>query len=151
MCFAQDATHHTCCELGPEVHPYSPSSTSFPNRAAWQAATGARADTHGASQARKYADASGNPIGTAASQAFQAKYGRAPDENDLTPWCTCFGSPRPPPSVCTASPPPRQFALTDRGRPAHRAPIEPPRISMTSCVMEDPAPRRLAYLLVLRV
>lgn len=43
-------------------------------------------------EARKYADSSGNPIGTAAEKAFQNNFGRLPDENTLTPWCTCIGS-----------------------------------------------------------
>lgn len=58
-CFA-DATHHTCCMLGPE--------------------------------ARAYADASGNPIGTAAVKAYTHLHGAAPSSSELTPWCTCFGS-----------------------------------------------------------
>ena len=47
-------------------------------------------------QARRYADASGNPIGKASEQAFFKKYGFAPSEKTLTPWCTCMGS-----GVCT--------------------------------------------------
>mmetsp|Transcript_77704 Transcript_77704/g.126035 ORF Transcript_77704/g.126035 Transcript_77704/m.126035 type:complete len:213 (-) Transcript_77704:164-802(-) len=43
-------------------------------------------------EARRYADASGNPIGTASSKAFKAKQGVAPTDEELTPWCTCFGS-----------------------------------------------------------
>tara|TARA_A100001388_G_scaffold248797_1_gene209085 strand:- start:391 stop:885 length:495 start_codon:yes stop_codon:yes gene_type:complete len=43
-------------------------------------------------EARKYADSSGNPIGTAAEKAFKVKNGREATDNDLTPWCTCFGS-----------------------------------------------------------
>ena len=43
-------------------------------------------------EARKYADASGNPIGSASSRAFYAKHGSMPTKEDLTPWCTCFGS-----------------------------------------------------------
>jgi len=43
-------------------------------------------------EARRYADASGNPIGTASSKAFTARQGVAPTSDDLTPWCTCFGS-----------------------------------------------------------
>jgi len=43
-------------------------------------------------EARRYADASGNPIGSAASKAFKARTGSNPTESDLTPWCTCFGS-----------------------------------------------------------
>ncbi len=59
-CF-NDATHHTCCLLGPE--------------------------------ARAYADASGNPIGSASSAAFSAAHGgQVATDSDLTPWCTCFGS-----------------------------------------------------------
>ncbi|EKX49878.1 hypothetical protein GUITHDRAFT_151321, partial [Guillardia theta CCMP2712] len=34
-------------------------------------------------EARKYADASGNPIGTAASKAFRAKHGADPSDKDL--------------------------------------------------------------------
>lgn len=40
------------------------------------------------SQARVYADSSGNPIGTASINAF----GRKPKDGELTPWCTCTGS-----------------------------------------------------------
>jgi len=40
------------------------------------------------SQARVYADNSGNPIGTASINAF----GRKPKDGELTPWCTCTGS-----------------------------------------------------------
>ena len=43
-------------------------------------------------KARKYADESGNPIGTAAKKAFKHLKKRGATENDLTPWCTCFGS-----------------------------------------------------------
>ena len=43
-------------------------------------------------EARKYADDSGNPIGTAAKKAFNEYMGRDPNEDELTPWCTCFGS-----------------------------------------------------------
>ena len=43
-------------------------------------------------EARKYADNSGNPIGSAAKKAFYHKYGRHATDEDLTPWCTCFGS-----------------------------------------------------------
>lgn len=43
-------------------------------------------------EARKYADKSGNPIGTASEKAFYHKYGRHATENDMTPWCTCSGS-----------------------------------------------------------
>jgi len=46
--------------------------------------------------ARKYADASGNPIGNASEKAFANNYGFLPSENTLTPWCTCIGS-----QVCT--------------------------------------------------
>lgn len=47
-------------------------------------------------KARKYADASGNPIGKASEKAFLQKYGFTPTESTLTPWCTCMGS-----GVCT--------------------------------------------------
>ena len=40
------------------------------------------------SQAREYADSSGNPIGKASINAF----GRKPKDGELTPWCTCTGS-----------------------------------------------------------
>ncbi len=40
------------------------------------------------SQAREYADNSGNPIGTASINAL----GRKPKDGELTPWCTCTGS-----------------------------------------------------------
>ena len=40
------------------------------------------------SQARVYADSSGNPIGTASINAL----GRKPKDGELTPWCTCTGS-----------------------------------------------------------
>jgi hypothetical protein len=40
------------------------------------------------SQARVYADNSGNPIGKASINAL----GRKPKEGELTPWCTCTGS-----------------------------------------------------------
>lgn len=43
-------------------------------------------------EARKYADESGNPIGTAARKAFKHLKKRGATDNDLTPWCTCFGS-----------------------------------------------------------
>jgi hypothetical protein len=43
-------------------------------------------------EARKYADTSGNPIGEAAEKAFYHNFGTYPDENTLTPWCTCIGS-----------------------------------------------------------
>ena len=42
--------------------------------------------------ARRYADLSGNPIGTAAAKAFTEYYGFSPSDNTLTPWCTCVGS-----------------------------------------------------------
>ena len=48
-------------------------------------------------EARKYADNSGNPIGKASVLAFKEKYGRNPKKNELTGWCTCFGS-----KVCSA-------------------------------------------------
>ena len=40
------------------------------------------------SQAREYADNSGNPIGKASINAL----GRNPNDGELTPWCTCTGS-----------------------------------------------------------
>ena len=40
------------------------------------------------SQARMYADNSGNPIGTASVNALERK----PKDGELTPWCTCTGS-----------------------------------------------------------
>jgi hypothetical protein len=40
------------------------------------------------SEAREYADNSGNPIGTASINAL----GRNPNDGELTPWCTCTGS-----------------------------------------------------------
>ena len=43
-------------------------------------------------EARKYANESGNPIGIASEKAFIKKFGYKPDENQLTSWCTCFGS-----------------------------------------------------------
>ena len=43
-------------------------------------------------KARKYADNSGNPIGTAAKKAFKVHKKRNAKDLDLTPWCTCFGS-----------------------------------------------------------
>lgn len=43
-------------------------------------------------EARRYADNSGNPIGEASVLAFREKYGRYPKKNELTGWCTCFGS-----------------------------------------------------------
>jgi hypothetical protein len=48
-------------------------------------------------EARKYADDTGNPIGKASVLAFRQKYGRNPKKNELTGWCTCFGS-----KVCSA-------------------------------------------------
>ena len=43
-------------------------------------------------EARKYADQSGNPIGKTSEKAFYDYYGFYPDQNTLTPWCTCIGS-----------------------------------------------------------
>lgn len=43
-------------------------------------------------KARRYADASGNPIGRASEQAFLETFGFWPDDKTLTPWCTCIGS-----------------------------------------------------------
>merc|ERR1711923_177910 len=43
-------------------------------------------------EAREYADASLNPIGTASVQAFEVLNGVPPGANDTTAWCTCFGS-----------------------------------------------------------
>lgn len=43
-------------------------------------------------EARRYADQSGNPIGTAAETAFSRYYGFYPSYDTLTPWCTCIGS-----------------------------------------------------------
>lgn len=43
-------------------------------------------------QARAYADRSGNPIGKAAERAFREANNRNPNQDELTPWCTCFGS-----------------------------------------------------------
>jgi hypothetical protein len=43
-------------------------------------------------KAIKYADDSGNPIGTAAKKAFKHHKNRNAKSKDLTPWCTCFGS-----------------------------------------------------------
>jgi hypothetical protein len=43
-------------------------------------------------ESRKYANESGNPIGKASEDAFFNYYGFRPDENTLTPWCTCMGS-----------------------------------------------------------
>ena len=43
-------------------------------------------------KARKYADESGNPIGKAAKKAFKHLKNKAATDEDLTPWCTCFGS-----------------------------------------------------------
>lgn len=43
-------------------------------------------------EARKYADSSGNPIGTAAKKAYKNLKNKDAGDGDLTPWCTCFGS-----------------------------------------------------------
>ena len=45
-------------------------------------------------EARKYADETGNPIGTAAVKAYNIHNKTTIDIEDtaLTPWCTCFGS-----------------------------------------------------------
>ena len=43
-------------------------------------------------KARKYADESGNPIGSASLKAFREKFNRDPNPNEKTGWCTCFGS-----------------------------------------------------------
>jgi len=43
-------------------------------------------------EAREYADASGNPIGSASVRAFEVLNGVLPGTNDTTAWCTCFGS-----------------------------------------------------------
>lgn len=43
-------------------------------------------------QARNYSNNSGNPIGQASERAFLETFGFYPDENTLTPWCTCIGS-----------------------------------------------------------
>ena len=43
-------------------------------------------------EARKYADNSGNPIGKASLKAFYDKNNRHAENDELTPWCTCFGS-----------------------------------------------------------
>ena len=43
-------------------------------------------------EARKYADNSGNPIGKASLKAFYDKNNRHAKDDELTPWCTCFGS-----------------------------------------------------------
>lgn len=43
-------------------------------------------------KAREYANNSGNPIGIASEKAFEKKFGYKPKKNDLTTWCTCFGS-----------------------------------------------------------
>lgn len=43
-------------------------------------------------EARRYADRTGNPIGRASEEAFFHRYGFHPDEDTLTPWCTCIGS-----------------------------------------------------------
>lgn len=42
--------------------------------------------------AREYADKSGNPIGKEAENTFYKNYNFKPDDNTLTPWCTCIGS-----------------------------------------------------------
>ena len=44
------------------------------------------------SKARKYSNDSGNPIGEVSENMFKLQFGRLPDNNDLTPWCTCIGS-----------------------------------------------------------
>ena len=43
-------------------------------------------------QARRYADNSGNPIGTASEKAFYNSFNFYPNDKTLTPWCTCIGS-----------------------------------------------------------
>ena len=43
-------------------------------------------------EARAYADRSGNPIGKASERAFKEANNRDPRPDELTPWCTCFGS-----------------------------------------------------------
>lgn len=43
-------------------------------------------------EARKYADTHGNPIGKASERAFFKKFGRKPNKDETTGWCTCFGS-----------------------------------------------------------
>ena len=43
-------------------------------------------------EARKYADESDNPIGSASLKAFRKKFNRNPNQNEKTGWCTCFGS-----------------------------------------------------------
>jgi len=43
-------------------------------------------------KARRYAEQSGNPNGRASEEAFFQRFGFYPDENTLTPWCTCIGS-----------------------------------------------------------
>jgi len=43
-------------------------------------------------EARKFADESGNPIGIASIEAFEALNGTTPTANETTAWCTCFGS-----------------------------------------------------------
>lgn len=48
------------------------------------------------SEAREYANNSGNPIGKISEEAFFKYYGFYPSKNILTPWCTCIGS-----QVCT--------------------------------------------------
>ena len=43
-------------------------------------------------KARKYADDSDNPIGKASEKIFKIKNKREATKDDLTSWCTCFGS-----------------------------------------------------------
>jgi len=43
-------------------------------------------------ESRKYSNESGNPIGKASEDAFYEYHGFRPDENALTPWCSCMGS-----------------------------------------------------------
>ncbi len=45
-------------------------------------------------EARKYADSSGNPIGSASDKANNEFLKQNPDskQSDLKPWCTCHGS-----------------------------------------------------------
>ena len=43
-------------------------------------------------EARNYAKNSGNPIDQASIRAYTQFQGTEPKPNDLTPWCTCFGS-----------------------------------------------------------
>ena len=42
--------------------------------------------------AREYADKSGNPIGKESENTFYKNYNFKPNDNTLTPWCTCIGS-----------------------------------------------------------